>query len=348
VSGIHRRWLAPVLAATLWLWLGCGGGDDATGPGVTERMEPREQSLVREDAADPANLAPVIESVTLEPSDPSAGDPVVARVEATDTEGDRLRYSYTWRLDGERLPGSGPRVELPRSERGDEIELVVVASDGNSESEPYHVSTWVVNRPPRLLGIQIEPADHITAGTEISVTPSADDPDGDPLTFRYRWTVNGRRTGGSGPELETEHLRRGDAIQVWAVANDGEADSEPIQSPAINVANAPPRIISVPGGTGSDGEFRYEVEAEDPDNDRSLRYRIEDAPEGMKIEVLSGLITWRPTDSQAGTHTVQVIVDDLQGGIGRQAFEVSVGIDNAAPPAAPEPSDAGAASSDEE
>jgi hypothetical protein len=265
--------------------------------------------------------------------------PVVAQVKSRDPEGDRIRYAFRWRLEGERVPSAGSRVELPGSERGDRLELVVTASDDLSESLPYRVSTQVVNRPPRLLGIHVEPADQVTAGTEISVTPSGDDPDGDALRYRYRWTVNGQRIAASGPKLETRRLRRGDAIQVWAVANDGAADSDPIQSAAIDVANAPPRIVSIPGETRSDGLFRYEVEAEDPDRDRSLRYRLENAPEGMTVEVLSGVITWRPIESQSGTHAVRVIVDDLQGGVAEQSFEVSVGNPEAPVPAAPEPAE---------
>jgi hypothetical protein len=56
----------------------------------------------------------------------------------------------------------------------------------------------------------------------------------------------------------------------------------------------------------------------------------------MTVEVLSGVITWRPNDSQSGTHAVTVIVDDLQGGLGEQTFEVSVGIQDVPPPASPD------------
>jgi hypothetical protein len=229
-----------------------------------------------------------------------------------------------------------PSRNLVRERAADPADLAPVIDSLHSESKPDPESSWIVNRAPRLFGIQIEPADPIVAGTRISVTPSADDPDGDALTFRYRWTVNGRRTGSSGSTLETDRLRRGDTIQVWAVANDGEVDSDPVQSPSINLANAPPRIVSNPGETGVDGLFRYEVEAEDPDQDRSLRYRLENAPEGMTVEVLSGVITWRPRESQAGTHAVQVIVDDMRGGLGEQTFEVSVGFQDVPPPASPE------------
>jgi hypothetical protein len=333
IQRARRQWLAPALSAVVGF--GCGG-EEVPLQGATELLQDPARRIVGAVAAGPKNLPPVIEFVRLEPAEPTAGATVVAKVKSSDPDGDRLRYAFRWRLEGERVPSSGPRVELPRSERGDLLELVVIASDDLSESVPYRISTRIVNRAPRLLGIQVEPAEHVTPGIEISVTPSGDDPDGDALRYRYRWTVNGQRTGTSGPTLETGSLRRGDAIQVWAVANDGEVDSDPIQSRAIDVVNAPPRIVSVPGKTGSGGRFRYEVAAEDPDRDRSLRYRLENAPEGMTVEVLSGVITWQPVESQSGTHAVQVIVDDLQGGVAEQTFEVSVGIPEAPVPASPD------------
>ena len=314
--------------------LGCGSAE----PGASGNTEPMQAPAGLSNGADPGpNSAPVIESVRLEPQRPRRGRPVRAIVEAHDPDGDRISLSYLWTLEGERVLGD-EQVSLPHSRKGDRIEVRVTATDGRADSRPEEVATLVSNQPPRLRGVQIEPANRITAGTEISVRPSAEDPDGDPISFHYAWWVNDVPVAGEGPVLGTRRLRRGDLVRVRTVASDGEDESEPIASPEILVANAPPVIVSKPGATGSDGSFRYDVEAEDLDNDRSLRFSLADAPEGMEIGAVSGLIEWQPRDDQSGSHNVEVTVEDLQGGSSSQSFELTVGVEAstpAVPPAAP-------------
>jgi hypothetical protein len=51
----------------------------------------------------------------------------------------------------------------------------------------------------------------------------------------------------------------------------------------------------------------------------------------MRIDPLTGKITWTPTPSQSGTYAIKVLVDDLQGGRSRQLFEVNVGSPGSSP-----------------
>ena len=90
-------------------------------------------------------------------------------------------------------------------------------------------------------------------------------------------------------------------------------------------------ITSAPGGFGGDGAFRYQVAAEDPDGDRRMRYRLLEAPPGMSVDVLFGMVTWTPTESQAGSYPVVIEVDDMEGGKSTQGFEVHVAFDGGMP-----------------
>ena len=189
-------------------------------------------------------------------------------------------------------------------------------------------------KSPRLVRVEILPAEGLVAGTPIIVRPEARDADGDPVSFEYEWTVNRRRVREKGPSLETKGLRRGDTVVVQIVATDGEDPSEPFVAPALEVANSPPRIVSQPGEPSEEGTFRYRVAAEDPDGDLGLQFHLEQAPEGMEIDNLSGTIHWVPRPDQVGAHAVSVIADDLQGGRSRQSFEVTVGTPDAVPAAA--------------
>ena len=131
--------------------------------------------------------------------------------------------------------------------------------------------------------------------------------------------------------LGRRHFRRGDRIQVEALASDGDDESEPLRSPEIQVVNSPPTIVSTPEKIDEDGTFRYAVAVEDPDDDRRLRYRLLQGPTGMTLDWLSGKLAWTPSDSQEGTHAVEIEVDDLAGGKTTQTFEIEVGFEKPAP-----------------
>ena len=83
-------------------------------------------------------------------------------------------------------------------------------------------------------------------------------------------------------------------------------------------------IKEIPGAQTDDGLFRYSFEAEDPDGDRNLRFRLGEAPRGMRIDPILGVATWRPKESQAGVHPVEVIVQDTHGDGSALRFEVTV------------------------
>ena len=134
--------------------------------------------------------------------------------------------------------------------------------------------------------------------------------------------------------LSRRHFRRGDRIQLEALASDGDDESEPLRGPEIQVVNSPPRIVSTPEKIDEDGTFRYAVAVEDADDDRRLRYRLLEGPTGMTLNWLSGKLSWAPSEDQEGTHPVEIEVDDLAGGKDTQRFEIEVGLEEPAPPPA--------------
>ena len=282
-----------------------------------------------------ANEPPRIVSVALDPAAPRPGGTVRAVVEVADPDGDPVKATYEWKLRGEPAGGGMPKLVLHDAARGDELELTVVASDGRAESPPEIARAYLGNQPPEIARLLIGPALEISAGTAVSVEPEASDPDGDELSFRHEWRVNGEPVAGaSGAVFETSGLARGDVVVVEVRAHDGSDEGEPLASPPIRVVNAPPRVESRPGPAVAGAGFRYRVEATDPDGDAPLQFELEEAPAGMSIGA-GGEITWMPTPDQAGRHRIRVVVDDRNGGRVSHAFEVQVG--SPGPPAAVEP-----------
>lgn len=89
--------------------------------------------------------------------------------------------------------------------------------------------------------------------------------------------------------------------------------------------DSPPIITSPPvlGGV-QDIPYQYEVEASDPDPGDILTYSLESKPSGMTINSQTGLISWLPTASQAGSHLVTIKVTDNIGRFAIQSYQVTV------------------------
>ena len=321
---------AVALALTLIVaGAGCGGDDD-------NQRRPSGPSMVPSSQAPPApvrqsnsdNRAPRIDSVRFEPARLVAGARVTVHVDATDPDGDDLEFHFQWTSRSRRFSASGPVFQDTLARKGDVIEVSVSASDGRDQSEPFRVSGRVSNSAPRVRRIQLQPPGPITAGVPLRALPDAVDADGDEISYRFGWSLNGE-TIGEAETLETRDLRRGDVVQVSVVATDGEDVSAVFYSARFEVGNVAPLILSQPGGeTGAGGGFRYLVKVRDPEGNGDLSYRLAQAPDGMTVSQ-RGEVEWRPSAGQKGRFAVEIVVEDRDGGRTAQRFELTVGGDGA-------------------
>ena len=67
--------------------------------------------------------------------------------------------------------------------------------------------------------------------------------------------------------------------------------------------------------------YSYQVVATDPDDDK-LTYKLEAAPEGMKVNPSTGLIEWPFDLLPEGVFPVRIVVEDGFGGRVVQEFEL--------------------------
>jgi uncharacterized repeat protein (TIGR01451 family) len=92
------------------------------------------------------------------------------------------------------------------------------------------------------------------------------------------------------------------------------------------IVNNPPSITSEPIlDAEMEVKYTYDVDAIDKDGDK-LKFELMDAPDGMEIDAVSGLISWLPLSSEAdaGIHTVIVQVSDGNGGSDTQEFKITL------------------------
>jgi len=320
-----RRVVAPAALCGWFLLLGCGG--EPSEPAATGEASAASSAL---------NSPPVIEEVTLEPSRPRPGETVTAHVNVSDPDGDPIRLDYTWRADGreiERAAGQ-PSLHVENLPRESAIEVTVVAHDDHSESAPETAVARVGNLAPTIVAVGMQPSGKVSAGTAITATPRASDPEGADIEYTYRWSVNGETLPVEGPTLPGDQFVRGDTIVLEVVASDGLAESEPVISPPIPVGNAPPRVVSEPGQFSADGVFRYTLKTEDPDGDTAFRYSLVNGPPGMTIGFDDGKLTWNPAADAAGSHDVEVEVADRFGGKSSYRFSLTLSYQTETVPAA--------------
>jgi hypothetical protein len=335
--------LTGAAAFGLIVVLACGGEEPPA-----ETVEAPQPAADRRHAAPDDSGAPVIERVDVSPDAPRSGDQVVAAVSASDPDGDEVELEYRWSIDGDPVGEASAFLSLEGVSRGSEVAVTVIASDGERRSAPARASVRVGNQPPRVLSVSLDPSGDLQVGRELVARPEGDDPDGDRVSFHYRWLLDGEPLPDAGPTLSGDRFERGDSISLEVVASDGTEEGETFRTEPIEVGNAAPRITSTPGAIGADGVFRYEVAADDPDGDTAFRYRLVEAPAGMTIGFDDGAIAWRPGDGAEGNHAVEVEVSDLFGGRATQPFEIrlSYAPAKAAPPASASEGEAGDAEVD--
>jgi hypothetical protein len=167
----------------------------------------------------------------------------------------------------------------------------------------------VVNAAPELLSARLVP-EVFGPGDALGIEVEAHDPDGDPVTVEYRWTVNGRPAGG-GKTIGAE-LKRGDSFTVEATPFDGQERGQGI-SITRKILNLPPVITQHYDFTFDGKLYTYAVKAHDPDGD-PLAFTLQSAPGGMSIDPVTGLVTWKVPADFLGTATFGVAASDGQGG----------------------------------
>jgi len=322
------------LAATL-LTTGCG--PDPQSP------TPSGDAMVREPAPTYSiNRPPEITSLHFMPRRAAPGERVQAVGMARDPDGDPIRLQYTWTVAGRRVLADGPEITVPESAAGRgvqmDVQVEVIASDGESESQPMTARFPVANRPPRITSLEIETVDATgESGDEPHwlVRASVEEPDGHETRVDYEWIVNGEVVQRGSDLFARSRVRRMDEVRVRATAFDGESRSPALESASIVIGNTPPRIVSAPPGLDPSGTFQYAPQVEDDDDDSHFGFDLVEGPSGMQIDERTGELSWTPSVADVGSHPVEIAVSDSLGGRSGQKFELTVVSEPPVPAARP-------------
>ena len=168
-------------------------------------------------------------------------------------------------------------------------------------------------------------------------TPTATDPDGDPLTFSITnppaWTTFDTATGRLNGTPAASDVGAYDNVAIGV--SDGQATAQlPAFSIVVNdVANAAPVISGTPATEVTAGTaYAFQPTASDPDGD-ALTFSIANMPAWATFNTATGRLEGTPTASHVGTYgDIAIGVSDGQATAQLPAFSIVVNeLPNAAP-----------------
>ena len=262
------------------------------------------------------NTAPLLAGLLITPMDPGTAAELVATATATDDDGDPVTIRYTWSKDG--LPQDGltrPVVTSTCTARGDRWQVAAVAHDGLETGPHATAEVVILNTPPLLIAVTIDPPAPQTTDPLVA-TATAADVDGDPVTYRFQWARNGNvQAALTSAALPSDQTTRGEVWRASVTPSDGmnEGDGGDAE---VTIVNAPPSVSSVvitpATPTGAD-DLIADAEGRDPDGDQvafSYAWLRDGGPTGLGGPRLDSSATARghrwsvvvmPTDTMMAT-----------------------------------------------
>lgn len=229
------------------------------------------------------NTTPTAPQVAIAPASPKIDDTVEVQIRkpGTDADGDELTYRYEYWVNDVpfNVAQSSPRV-VPRALRKHQrVKVRVTSADDQELGASVETEVAIANTPPPTPTIAIWPKTPRTTDVlRFAVDAQPPDADGDLISYRHRWLLDGKVQEGMPTQVPAENTRRGQVWSLTVTPFDGEAEGKPTTT-QVTIANTPPRPPLVRLNTyapTTDQAVVPEivVPAQDDDGDEvTLRYR---------------------------------------------------------------------------
>jgi hypothetical protein len=254
------------------------------------------------------------------------GNTYFYKVEANDVDGDVLTYSLVTKPTGMDITQDGVISWTPTAAQFGNYTLSVDVSDGTlttTQDFTLNVTNFAPNYAPTITSTPnlITNLERTYEYNLIGTDPDNDlllwsidsAPEGmviDATTGALRWQPSATQIG-----EHTVAVKLTDAYGAYT----GQEFTLTVRG-----INTPPAIVSNPVTIAAQNQvYTYNVVATDIENDE-VTYSLGRRPVGMTISD-EGKVEWKPTSSQIGSQTVEVIARDSQGATSTQTFTIEVG-----------------------
>ncbi|MCB9766138.1 MAG: hypothetical protein H6739_40555 [Alphaproteobacteria bacterium] len=152
-----------------------------------------------------------------------------------DVDGDPEGYDVRWTVNGAAVSAE-PELTGARFDRGDAVSCTLTPDDGEDMGDPAESDAAIVlNSPPRLGGVSIQPAAPTARDTLSVLVAAASDDDGDPVTWAAEWFVNAGSVGVS-ETLDPAMFTAGDRVHAQVTASDGLTTGLPVTATPVTIA----------------------------------------------------------------------------------------------------------------
>ena len=217
----------------------------------------------------------------------------------------------------------------------DSFTYTILDSLGGSSSAMVTITIDGVNDPPTITSTAVTSA---TEDAPYSYDVEASDPDlGDTLSFSLDVFPSGMTIDPSSGLISwtPTNAQVGDQDVTARVEDAALAfDTQSFTVSVANVNDAPTTTSAPVTSATEDLPYSYDVDASDPDLGDTLSFSLDQAPTGMSIDPITGLVSWAPDNALVGGQDVTVRVEDAALAFDTQSFTVSVANVNDPPVAA--------------
>ena len=213
--------------------------------------------------------ASIIQSLEIQPNPAYTNTNLQAETEVFDPENDPISLAYEWHVNTDVYSTQTASLNSSYFQKGDNVYVIVTPSDQSAEGSPVTSDAITIqNAPPTQATPILSPS---LTGEEVlcSIQTPSVDPDEDPITYSFSWTVGGQSYSGTTTSWLGDTIPDGvtELGQTWVCTvtpNDGSIDGLP-QSTSIVIADHPPV------DNDEDGHYAEEDGGDDcNDNDASI------------------------------------------------------------------------------
>lgn len=225
------------------------------------------------------NSPPELASCNISPTYPYTGADLTANPSGDyDEDGDPVTYSYIWYVDygsGYTDAGNYTDTIAGASVTEDSLWYVECTPNDGTEDGSAAVSQTVLvgNAPPSITGCTLTPGQAVTTDDLTAVPSGGSDPDGDTVTYEFKWFVNGTedltQVSNTYPSASTQ---KNDIIEVDCVPTDSVALGQAVRSSSVTIANSAPGTATIevdPSAPNTSDHLTVSILADaiDPDGD---------------------------------------------------------------------------------
>jgi large repetitive protein len=252
------------------------------------------------------NQAPTLDPL-LDPGPCHPDQPVMFTASAMDPDGDNITFTLVSGPAGAAMDADGNFSWTPTWGQIGNHTITVRATDPGGASHTRSRTLSVVNHAPVVDPLPAPATAH--PGQPVMFTASANDPDGDNVTFTLSSGPAGASIDGHGNFDWTPTWAQLGTRTITIRGTDPGGLSHS-RSASINVVNSAPTLSPLANQTATVGEpVMFTASGTDPDGD-DLTYSLVSAPSGASIDG-DGNFSWTP--AAAGSYLVTVKVSDPGG-----------------------------------